>query len=156
MTVRILKNFLTRADIEQLLLFSEQNDFEPGRQGTGYMKARIPRALFPELREDSLSALGVPVHSAHDCYLVRYDVGNWIGPHDDPAPPGFDHHRLNAIVSVAEGGQLVVEGEPIQLGIGDGYVFRPDLQKHEVTKVTAGTRMIWSVGVLVAARGAPL
>lgn len=150
MTVRIIKDFLTQADIEQLLLFAEQGNFDPGRQGTGYVKAYIPPKLFPELREDSLKQLGAPLDVGHDCYLVRYGVNNWIPSHKDDAPLAQEHHRLNAMVTMPErGGQLIVEGQAIELAIRDAYVFRPDLQEHEVRRVEAGVRLIWSVGVLM-------
>jgi hypothetical protein len=147
--IRILKNFLKPTDIEQLLLFADQAVFEPGRQGTGYDKAYVPPGLFFWLRQTTLWALGVSLDIAYDCYLVRYNEGCWIPLHKDDAPLAQEHHRLNAMITMPEqGGELIVEGQHIELAVSDAYVFRPDLQEHEVKPVQTGTRLIWSVGVL--------
>lgn len=147
--VRILKNFLDPLDLEPLRICAEHLSFEAGRQGTGYAKARIPPHLFTELRIKSLQAFEVS-YLGHDSFFIRYAEGALTPPHKDPSLlAGGEHHRLNAMVTMPEeGGELVVEGQVIKLGLGDAYVFRSDTQEHEVKVVKAGVRLVWSVGVL--------
>jgi predicted 2-oxoglutarate/Fe(II)-dependent dioxygenase YbiX len=124
--------------------------FEPGRQGTGYEKAQVPAEVqaIQDLRDVALHHLGVPSSHAHDCYILRYEEGSFIPPHKDDAPFGSQHWRLNAIIDAAEGGILLVNNKPIDLKQSDAYVFRPDALLHEVTPITKGTRLIFSVGIL--------
>lgn len=148
-SVQILRQFLSQGDVDELLQFAEQHCFDPGRQGTGYTKTPIPPTHFQALRQDALRWLGVPQDTAHDCYLVKYETGSCIPLHRDDAPMAQEHHRLNAMVQMPlEGGELWVSGQPVSLNTRDCYLFRPDLDEHEVEKVLAGTRLIFTVGVL--------
>lgn len=90
--------------------------------------------------------MGLTGDEGHDCYVVRYVTGSSIPKHTDP-PIGPKYFRLNAIIQPPEeGGMLLIGGEQIRMSRGDAYVFRPDIEPHGVTVVTAGTRLIWSVG----------
>ncbi len=149
MSVRVVRAFLEAAERRELELLAEHVAWEPGRQGTGYEKCAIaaePQAAAPIAR--ALRELGAAIHGPYDVWLIRYQVGTEIPPHRDPVEPGREHHRLNAIVRSATGGDAKVRGVPVALAEGDAYVFRPDAEEHEVTRVTAGTRLVFSVGVL--------
>lgn len=148
--MRVLSAFLTAADHALLAPFLDHDGYEPGRQGTGYDKLVIPpSADTAPLRRRCLDALGLAPDTAHDCYIVRYVEGTFIPPHKDDAPVAASHHRINCVVQqCAAGGALVVDGTTYPLAAGDAYVFRPDLEEHEVTTITAGARYVFTVGAL--------
>jgi len=148
MNYRIVNNLFT--PIERVLLLGMGDltpGWVPGRQGTGYERAPVQ---FDELEARCLKELGVPPETGHDAYLIRYREGAFIPPHKDDAPFGTEHRRINILLSHAEeGGVLRFDGEVIELDELDAIVFRPDLVLHEVSPVTKGQRVLWTVGVLV-------
>lgn len=150
--MRIIRGFLNENTV--LLLGTLERDsvirFEPGRQGTGYLRARVPAQVVGVLQTRSREEFPrTDFELGHDCYLVKYPEGSSIPVHVDEAPLGFEHYRLNAVVQKPlEGGQLLVEDKAIQLDVGDAYVFRPDIERHQVERIVRGERLLWSVGML--------
>jgi hypothetical protein len=146
--VRRLASFLSAMERAELVALAAKLEFVAGRQGTGYEKCAVAgRAEVASLVARSLAELGVAADEPHDVWVIRYAVGSEIPPHRDEVSAGREHHRLNVIVAAAVGGEVRVEGRVLELAEGDGYVFRPDVMEHQVTRVTAGTRLVWSVGV---------
>lgn len=79
-----------------------------------------------------------------DLHIVRYKEGNFISAHTDPVS-SKKHYRLNIIIKpAAQGGEFVCK----DCIVNTKYVkvFRPDINKHSVTKVIKGTRYILSIG----------
>jgi predicted 2-oxoglutarate/Fe(II)-dependent dioxygenase YbiX len=67
----------------------------------------------------------------------------------DDAPLAQEHHRINVLLHGPEaGGELFVGGQRVSLSAGDAYVFRPDVEEHEVKMVLRGSRLIWTLGAL--------
>ncbi len=127
-----------------------------GRQGTGYEK--LPLDVASEAI-DALTAAGLTRMGewaaregrrivGHDRYLLRYAAGTLVPPHrDPPLADGLRHLRLNAIiVHDGGGGSLRMDGVTVPVTEGDAVIFRPDLVDHEVTVLTSGHRLVWSVG----------
>lgn len=149
--VRTFPAFLTSAERTLLAEIARAGvlAFEPGRQQTGYQKLAVKDdGRLSSLIDRSLTLLAIPRTSAFwDAWLLFYPRGAQIPGHKDaPEAPGVGHHRLNAIVTPATRGILVVDGEEVPLGPGDGLLFRPDLQVHAVTEIIEGERLVWSVG----------
>ncbi len=108
-----------------------------GRQGTGYFK----KALF----EVELGSWGF------DGWLLWYPVGAHIPPHTDPVK-GKKHWRLNIVLRNADqGGEFHTDG--LIKNLPRITLFRPDLARHGVTKVTRGARHVLSLGCARAKRG---
>ncbi len=100
-----------------------------GRQNAGYDKMLL--VLNPFL---------VP----WDCYLLRFREGASIDPHTDPVSDRR-HFRLNVVlVEATEGGDFQCESPIIETR--RIKYFRPDLDVHSVTQVSAGTRYVLSIG----------
>ena len=99
-----------------------------GRQKTGYFKKKIIESK----------------RFKFDCYLLKYPKDSEIPEHTDSAIwPFYEHHRLNIILVQPLGGIFHLEGKP---KYGRIQKFRPDLQKHSVSKVLNGTRYVLSIG----------
>ena len=103
--------------------------WQKGRQRTGYEKMPLLILQWP---------------LKFDCYLLRFSEGNEIPPHIDEVKQGR-HFRLNLILKHARSGgeffceQTIFESRSIKL-------FRPDINKHSVSKVLLGKRYVLSVG----------
>lgn len=150
MIATVLPGFLSPDDLAFLALLEPHASFEPGRQGTGYEKHAVSPNMFRRLRARCLRQLGADPDLPHDCYLLRYPTGSRIPLHRDDTFGGAEHHRINAVVRAPVlGGQLLLAGSPVLLEAGDAYTFRPDLIPHEVTSVLEGSRLVWTVGVLL-------
>lgn len=81
------------------------------------------------------------------CYLLVYEVGALKEPHKDPPKkPGGRHDRLIMLLQGAEGGDLYLAGDHYALEAGEAICFRPDLVEHWVTEVTAGKRIVLTLG----------
>ena len=92
----------------------------------------------------------LPCTGGSDSYFLRCGPGIAIPPHTDPSTPGFEHHRLNVVLSTEhEGGNVTIAGEEVVWEAGDALIFRPDLRLHDVSTVTSGQRLLWSVGCLL-------
>lgn len=102
--------------------------WQKGRQRGGYDKLLLATARRP---------------FPFDCYLIRYPVGAFIAPHTDPVD-GHRHFRLNLEVRRGtRGGVFVRNGLPQH---GRIHLFRPDVERHEVTRVEGRARYVLSVG----------
>ncbi len=98
--------------------------WKEGRQGTGYRVLK----LFESKRLKC------------DVYILHFPEDSYAPTHVDPAPEGYEHHRINVVVSGAP--WTVVGGVPKRV-----QRFRPDIVPHHVNAVH-GDRWIFSVGWL--------
>ena len=100
-----------------------------GRQKSGYDKMLLCGAFWP---------------IKFDVYLLKFPKGSEIPPHTDHVKDG-QHYRLNIVLKKADiGGEFICasplfETKRIKL-------FRPDISKHQVSKVEKGNRYILSIG----------
>lgn len=146
----VLHGFVSTAEIATLRALADRDGWKPGRQGTGY--DILPLRDVPEvaaLVARGLAKLGTPFEDYWDTYLIRYVDGASIPPHVDEAQHGRRHRRINAVLEQAEaGGELIVDGAPVALAVGDACLFFPDQERHEVTQVR-GRRLLFSVGAWI-------
>ena len=149
----VLAAFLDEPTMATLRALTGELAWEPGRQGTGYLKAALDPRKCPHLQDAvarALSALGAE-GEGHDCYLLRYPPGAYVGPHRDHAPMGLRHARLNALVAAPSvGGDLTIAGVAVPMGVGDAVVFNPDVDVHSVERCSGAERLVLTVGVLLA------
>jgi predicted 2-oxoglutarate/Fe(II)-dependent dioxygenase YbiX len=149
----VLPGYLTMREVAELReRAAGAAGWTPGRQGTGYdilpLKAVLPAGP-GSLIARSLAQLGTPFEDYWDVYLIRYCDGTYIAKHVDDAQHGKRHRRINAVLTAADlGGELWIEGAPLELAVGDAVRFYPDREIHEVTRVT-GTRLLFSVGAWI-------
>lgn len=107
--------------------------WEEGRQASGYQRLTFFHFIFP--------LQGV------DCHLIKFPTGSNIPPHVDPVGHGR-HYRLNIILKKAKaGGEFVCEDTIINWW--RIKLFRPDIAEHSVTEITAGNRLVFSLGWLL-------
>ena len=86
-----------------------------------------------------------------DCYIIKYKQGASIPKHKDAVKDGR-HYRLNWEFWKAEnGGEF--RCKTIWSLFGRVHFFRPDLEYHEVSEVTKGTRYILSIGKTLKNKG---
>lgn len=105
-------------------------DWEIGRQKTGYLKKRLVESNFLKF----------------DIYLIKYPVKSEIPEHVDEISDEYEHHRLNIILKKPKlGGEFYLNGIKQKRRINK---FRPDIQKHSVTKILKGSRYVLSIGWL--------
>jgi predicted 2-oxoglutarate/Fe(II)-dependent dioxygenase YbiX len=148
--VQLIPDFLTPHNVEFILRWADKNDgWTRGRQGTGYeIMAVKDEPDFGGLVQRAILRLGPYFEDFYDAYLIRYRQGDFIPPHkDEAALPGKRHRRVNAMVAPAgAGGELRIGGRAIDLPVGTAVDFFPDEEEHEVTPVTEGRRILFSVG----------
>lgn len=106
--------------------------WEEGRQGSGYYKMK--------LLESKLFKF--------DVYLLKFPKESFIMRHTDPAPDGYEHHRLNVILNQRFNGGIFYQNDTPATKSTRIIKFRPDLLSHRVSRVTAETRYVLSVGWL--------
>jgi len=105
--------------------------WQTGRRNTGYDKLLLAAAPWPV---------------AFDLHLLRFPTGTHIPPHRDPTRGR--HFRVNLVlVPATEGGEFVC-GD-VLVDLPRLKVFRSDLAEHSVTEITAGTRWVLSLGVVL-------
>lgn len=76
-------------------------------------------------------------------YLVRYSAGHGIAPHVDMVSAG-KLTKLNCVlVKPSVGGEFSCEKTIFNL-FGRFILFRPDLYRHEVSRIERGTRWLLS------------
>jgi len=76
-------------------------------------------------------------------YLVRYPAGHAIGPHVDMVSEGR-LYKLNCVLIKPEsGGEFRCERNIFNL-FGRIIFFRPDLYRHEVSRIERGRRWLLS------------
>lgn len=103
-----------------------------GRQNTGYYKMRL-------LISKKLS---------FDSYLLKFEDGVEVPWHYDPVSTGRKHFRLNIILRRGRGGELVIDdGKPIASS-RFFHLFRPDIQRHRMTRVEGRIQYMLSIGWL--------
>lgn len=148
--VSIHHEFLSSRDIELVLSIVDSCSWEQGRQGTGYLKASVHgNQTIMEIILRCLVYIGASPKSGYDCYLLRYPEHSYIPPHQDDAPFGSRHSRINIIIKTADlGGILKICDEEIEISSGDAYYFRPDLYEHSVSEIEKGERIVLSIGTL--------
>lgn len=148
----VLRAFLSPDEIADLRARAAGAEgWTPGRQHTGYdiVALREELARTQPLVARALAAIGTPFEDYWDAYFIRYADGAGIPPHVDEARHGRRHRRLNAVLEQAPaGGELVIDGRAIELGVGDAVLFEPGVEVHEVHRV-AGSRLLFSVGAWV-------
>ena len=148
--VQLIRDFLTPHDVEFVLRWADsRSGWTRGRQGTGYEVLHVKDAPdFSGLVQRAILRLGPYFEDFYDAYLIRYQEGDFIPPHrDEAAFFGKRHHRVNAMVAIAEaGGDLLIDGVRVEFPLGAAVDFFPDEEEHEVTPVTRGRRILFSVG----------
>lgn len=148
--MQLIPDFLTTHNIEFILRWADNDGgWTRGRQGTGYEVLYVKdEPNFAGLIQRAVLHLGPYFEDFYDAYLIRYQEGDFIPLHKDEAAFfGKRHHRINAMVAIAEaGGDLLIDGKLIEFPLGAAVDFFPDEEAHEVTKVTAGRRILFSVG----------
>jgi len=131
--------------------------WQPGRQGTGYLKYEITSHKDEWYYSLVMAALGhlgyTPSESEEprfDAWFMRMPDGAYIHPHTDPCPfDAGEHHRLNMCIRSAErGGNFSIEGQQIPIHTGEALLFRPDAMRHEVSMVSGADRLMISVGCI--------
>lgn len=141
----VVFDFLSKEDRNQLTKIAANLKYTSGRQGTGYLKSVIPSHLVQGILDKALKILDA---EKYDCYILRYPSGSFVPCHRDDVQLGLKHFRLNAIITEAVGGELTIEDRKIHLLPGDAIIFRPDALTHSVSKITTGTRYVFSVGTV--------
>jgi predicted 2-oxoglutarate/Fe(II)-dependent dioxygenase YbiX len=148
--MQLIPDFLTRHNVEFIVRWADDHSgWTRGRQGTGYDVLYVKDDPdFSGLIQRALLHLGPYFEDFFDAYLIRYQEGDYIPLHKDEAALfGKRHHRINAMVSVANaGGDLLIDGKLIEFPLGAAVDFFPDDEEHEVTPVTRGRRVLLSVG----------
>lgn len=148
--MQLIRDFLTVHNIEFICRWADsQSGWTRGRQDTGYEVLYVKdEPDFSGLVQRAILQLGPYFEDFYDAYLIRYQEGDFIPLHrDEAAFFGKRHHRLNALVVAAEeGGDLRINATSIEFPIGTAVDFFPDEEEHEVTKVTRGRRILFSVG----------
>lgn len=149
--MQLIHGFLSNYDIALLLNYAGTgNAWMKGRQDTGYNILYLKDKVgVQHLAQRAKDILGPMFEDFWDCYLIRYDVGQYIPSHkDDVALFGKRHHRLNAMVKLAEeGGDFIINGSKAEFPLGSAIDFFPDDEEHEVTKVEKGQRLVFTVGI---------
>lgn len=149
--MQVIHGFLANYDIALLLNYAETgNAWTKGRQDTGYNILFLKDQYGAQYLIDRAKALLGPIFEDFwDCYLIRYNVGEFIPSHkDDVALFGKRHRRLNAMVKLAdEGGDFIINGSKVEFPLGAAIDFFPDDEEHEVTKVEKGQRLVFTVGI---------
>ena len=103
--------------------------WERGRQKSGYDKMLICGATWP---------------IKFDTYLLKFPQGSEIAPHTDKVESG-KHYRLNIVLKKADLGGEFICSNPI-FETKRIKLFRPDVSKHQVSKVIKGNRYLLSIG----------
>lgn len=152
-----LNQWLSPGECARIVEFASHPDlpaWEPGRQGTGYEKLDIRQEVWMHW---AVKRAREQLHNPakYDAWLLRYPVGAYLFPHTDPSAEGFEHVRLNAVVTDSVGGTVIVGDSALTLTAGDAYVFRPDLLPHSVTPVLTGSRLVLSVGANIPVKADP-
>jgi hypothetical protein len=89
--------------------------------------------------------------------LIRINPGTSVKMRVDPAPAGYEHHRLNITLKRSRVGMVLYEkvAGSNRFFIQEDRVlkFRPDVQRHLVTQVNGGRWWMLSIGWLRRANG---
>lgn len=104
--------------------------WQKGRQESGYEKMTLLRSKLFKF----------------DVYILKYPEASVIKAHFDEVDKVFEHHRLNIVLKSAKKGGVFIYENIIQKG--RFHYFRPDIMKHEVSRIEKGTRYVLSIGWL--------
>jgi hypothetical protein len=81
---------------------------------------------------------------------VHFLPGAFTHIHKDEAPDGLVHVRCNVMLEQPpSGGMPIVDGEVLDVGVGDLWIVLASKEKHGSTPISAPTRVIKSFGGLV-------
>ena len=136
--------------------------------GTSYFKPNImsPNRKFVLLNKIEHRIKHDVQEFAKNCY-AQFDIevkeepvfGNFLGfisrggavhAHQDPSPLGFEHVRLNFMVSKPLGGDPVINGKILEVAENQCWLNLASLWMHESTEVQGETpRIVLSLGNLV-------
>lgn len=106
--------------------------WKPGRLGGHYEKMMLIRSRLFQC----------------DLYILRFPEGSHVKEHIDPVDNGR-HYRANLTLrKPKEGGEIFIDGTPIYEG-SRLTIFRPDIQKHWMTKIIKGSVLILSFGFAI-------
>lgn len=102
-----------------------------GRQNSGYSRLTLYQFNIGVIKTDS--------------HIIKFPTGSCITEHVDSVD-GYKHHRLNIILKNAKSGGIFYS-EKTAFSIANRiFLFRPDKYKHSVSKITSGTRIVFSFG----------
>lgn len=80
----------------------------------------------------------------------NYKDGAYVHEHTDPAPEGYVHTRCNLMLEKPRiGGNPVLDGEELDVEVGDLWLCLASLETHGTTPISGGERLILSYGGLV-------
>ena len=93
-------------------------------------------------------AFGAEIRCCHQLQFTKYNKGHFYGQHIDLLRPSGTAYERKLSISILlsepddfEGGDLIIEGNKVELTQRGAAVVFPSLIPHEVTKVTKGTRL---------------
>jgi len=106
-------------------------NWSKGRQDSGYKKIK----------------LFVSKQYRFDCYLIKYEKGDFIPKHKDNVDDKYIHNRINVLLKKADkGGEFYCDNYKIFLN--RIIFFQASEEIHSVSKIEKGTRLILSIGWL--------
>jgi hypothetical protein len=80
----------------------------------------------------------------------HFQDGAFVHPHTDPAPEDLVHTRCNLMLrKPTEGGNPVLDGEELDINVGDLWLCLASMELHSSTPIKGGERLIFSFGGLV-------
>jgi hypothetical protein len=141
--MKVLQGFLSHGEVENLKLLWVEH-LVGGWAVGGDRKYEIVPIEFPPLclLDKTLPELPKKPGLIYvESFFIHYGNGGYTMPHTDFRTG----HRINILLVAPEEGELVINGLPVPMKVGDGVVFEPDTEMHEVTPIK-GERLIWSVG----------
>ena len=81
---------------------------------------------------------------------VHFLAGAYTHTHMDTAPDGLVHVRCNVMLErPADGGMPVIDGEVIDVDVGDLWIVLASMEEHGSTPISSPKRVIKSFGGLV-------
>jgi len=81
----------------------------------------------------------------------NYLDGAFVPKHQDNAPDGYVHTRCNLMIKKPMcGGNPVIDGEILDVDVGDLWLCLASLENHGTTPIQGGERIIFSFGALVS------
>lgn len=142
--LRVIKNWKTVKEFSMPIGSFTQNGY--GRQ---YLP--IPEIKF---RENAFRAFGY--ETIFDEPIFKNFVGNhyldgaFVHEHKDTAPDGFMHVRANWMLQKPQsGGNPVLDGEELNVDVGDLWVCYASEELHASTPIHGGQRLVCSFGALI-------
>jgi hypothetical protein len=103
-----------------------------GRQNSGYSRLTLCQFNMGRVKLDS--------------HIIKFPTGSNIPEHVDSVD-GYEYHRLNIVLKNAKSGGIFYS-ENTSFSIANRiFLFRPDKYKHAVSKITSGTRIVFSFGL---------